>query len=228
MNLLCNEKESRDAKHISIHCCISGFRQNKNNYHGVLSLSEKLVDAKFCHGPYSRVWLREWNDDWNTQAEYAWLLSNHYDKPIVFNIYAYSWGAGWGAVQLAKKLYRRGIRVKTMILADPVYRHPLFLFRWLSLFKREYVFFGSPIVHIPANVEEVHSYHQLMNRPQGHKLVADGKTTIHPSRKVCREHSKMDDLYAFHLKCVEASAELLEYEYIEEGTSNIIHKRKER
>ena len=94
---------------IKVHQCISGFTQSERRCHGVLKLSEKLHELGF-NNRISRVSLRPWNDDWATVAENIWLLGQHHDAEVVVNIYAYSWGGGWGAVQLARELKKRASR----------------------------------------------------------------------------------------------------------------------
>ena len=194
---------------IKVHQCISGFTQSERRCHGVLKLSEKLHELGF-NNRISRVSLRPWNDDWATVAENIWLLGQHHDAEVVVNIYAYSWGGGWGAVQLAQELQKRGITVWCVVASDAVYRHPLLLMRWISLLGRNFPF--SPRIKIPSNVTHVVPFHQTLNRPQGHRIVA-GKGfsgVINPSVEVSATHQYMDDADEFHTAAIKAAERLKE------------------
>jgi pimeloyl-ACP methyl ester carboxylesterase len=187
-----------------IHQCISGFTQNVGYLHGVMKLSERLRkhSACDCHG--TRVELNTWKSDWKQIAEYYWLLSEFHFKPLTLCVYAYSWGCGWGAMELARNLKNANIRIRAMVLCDPVFRHPEWYMRWKSIVHRDSKF--EPVIKIPDNVEEVFSFYQTVNRPGGHKLVADGNTTIHPSIHVKDTiHQKMDDNWKFHLLSLEVA-----------------------
>lgn len=187
-----------------IHQCISGFTQNFNTLHGVMKLSERLRMLGHSDGFHKRVMLHRWCSNWKSIAEQYWILSEFYLEEITVCIYAYSWGAGWGAMQLAKHLQKCRLDVKVMVLSDPVYRHPNYLFRPLSLFYRDSTF--SPIIRVPQNVHEVFSLHQRVNRPQGHRLLNTNGTLIHPSILIDNTvHQKMDDNWTFHALSLEVA-----------------------
>lgn len=192
---------------IHIHQCISGFTQTERRCHGVLTLSEMLHRQGF-NNHVSRVQLRPWNADWCEVAENIWLLGQHHVAPVFVNIYAYSWGGGWGAVQLARELKKRGIQVYFIVASDAVYRHPLLLMRWTSLLGRSYPW--SPRIRIPSNVSYVRPFHQKQNRPQGHWIVGDPDFSgvISESTELDRTHQFMDDSPAWHHACVEAAEKL--------------------
>jgi hypothetical protein len=184
---------------IAFHVCISGWRQDYGNTSGMLNLSQKLIEnCHFCNG-HSRVWLFAWNNDWRMTAEHFWLVKQRYECEVRVGVYGYSWGGGWGAIKIAKELKKVGVRVRSMVLCDPVYRHPNPLLRWTALLKRQRMFFGSPIIHIPDNVDQVYSFHQTISRPQGHLLVADGDgTELHRPVQLEMDHLKISDAEEFH------------------------------
>jgi len=186
----------------SIHVCISGFTQTEKREHGVYRLAEQLMIDHSC-GIFHRVWLRTWKDNWSDVAEHIWLLRERYrTNAFKVNIYGYSWGAGWGSVQLAKEMRRRGVSVNCLVLSDPVYRHPNLLFRWMALVGRDWWF--APRINIPQNVGEVHSFHQRQNRPQGHRLRCLSDSTIHhPAIEIVSEHEYMDDAKSWHQCCLD-------------------------
>ena len=182
---------------LKFHIAISGFLQSESRCHGILKLTESL-HAAGLNGDAERVWYRPWNADWSSVAEHIWLLGQSRKTDIQINIYAYSWGVGWGAVQLSKELLKRGLVVKNLVASDGVYRHPSLMMRWTSLLSRNASF--SPVIRIPGNVQEVFPHHQNQNRPQGHKIVAGPKFAglIHESVECMATHQYMDDSKEFH------------------------------
>lgn len=181
--------------------------QTSRRCHGMLKLSETL-HARGYNNHVSRVSLRPWNDDWPAVAESIWLLGQHHRATIVVNIYAYSWGGGWGAVRLSRELRNRGISVHYLVLSDAVYRHPARLMWWTSLLGRRYPW--SPKIRIPSNVIHVTPFHQTQNRPQGHQIVGDRDFTgaIWESTELKCTHAYMDDAAEFHKAAIDAAEKL--------------------
>lgn len=198
-----------DRKTIRVHQCISGFTQDEKRIHGVFKLAEKLHDCGY-NNTISRVSLRPWNSRWDEVAEHIWLLGQHHKADVVVNIYAYSYGVGWGAVQLCKELLKRGIPVHCVVACDGVFRHPNPLMRWTSLLRRDLAF--SPVIRIPANVVTVVPLHQKLNRPQGHKIVGGKDFTglIQEPTELYVTHQYMDDAGQFHDAALDAAAVLSE------------------
>ncbi len=186
-----------------IYNCIGGFTQDTHTENGIIKLSERLRQYH-CDGFSKRVAFYRWDSNWYRIAEYHYIISEMYTEHLTICIFAYSWGAGWGAVQLAKHLRRTGLDVRVMVLSDPVYRHPNIFLKWLSLFGRDWNF--NPTITIPPNVEEVFSFHQNLNIPQGHKVITQGTTILHPSHYVHNMvHQKMDSNWMFHGACMEVA-----------------------
>src|SRR6185437_8047403 len=118
-----------------------------------------------------RVELREWDADWQRVAEHVLLCAIAGDVRPQIKIYAFSWGAGWGFLQLARRLRERGLEVDAAVLSDPVYRSPLLIDRWRSLV-------GRPKIVVPDNVHQVDWFYQRTNTPHGGRVVAlDPKRT---------------------------------------------------
>ena len=189
---------------IKIHQCISGFTQTEKSLHGVLRLSEELHTLGM-NNHVSRVSLRPWNDNWAAAAENMFQLGRLHGAEVIVNIYAYSWGGGWGALQLAQELEKRGVMVLVAVLSDAVYRHPRLLMRWTSLLGRNYPW--SPTIKFPANVATVIPFHQSQNRPQGHKIT--GRNVL-KSTKLSLTHQYMDDAPEFLRSSVRAAKILQE------------------
>jgi pimeloyl-ACP methyl ester carboxylesterase len=179
---------------------IGGFLQDQGRPTGMVRLWQTL-DAQLSR-PGVRVELRNWNDNWRQIAELIWRVLPA-DGSVRVGIYAYSWGAGWGAMQLARRLSQRGVSVAHMVLSDPVYRSPWLPFRWLAFCP------WRPIV-VPRNVRKVIWYRQRRNRPAGHRLIAEdaGRTSIFPpdGHEADVIHAYMDDLLAFHRECERSAA----------------------
>lgn len=181
-----------------IHQCISGFTQNVHYVHGMLKLSERMrrPESGIVDCCERRIYFNRWNDDWAKIAEHYWHVADMHLQSLTICVYAYSWGAGWGAMQLAKYLERAEMKIKVMVLCDPVYRHPKWYLRWLSLMHRDSKL--APAIYIPKNVKEVFHFHQRVNVPSGHKLIATGDTLLRPPIELKRIHQKMDDSWEFH------------------------------
>ena len=175
------------------HIVIGGFRQHEGKPTGMVQLWRRL-HARHAE-PGVCVELRSWNDDWRDLAELIWRVQPE-DEPVVVKIYAYSWGAGWGAMQLARELARRGVHVAWMVLSDPVYRSPWLVTRWLALVPWRAIL-------VPPNVRVVHWFRQKTSLPAGHALRvhAPRRTIITPAVWGEVSHLYMDDLRSFHREC---------------------------
>ena len=138
-----------------------------------------------------------WNSNWSDEAERIFRLSSH--GPPTVRIYGYSWGAGWGAMQLAEHLRRRGVPVRAMVLVDPIYRHPYWLGNWRSLFH------WVKIV-VPPSVKEVWWFRQKLTWPRGHDLYAEDGTVLHEPVWLDVGHAHMDDQMGVVTKCLEVAA----------------------
>jgi pimeloyl-ACP methyl ester carboxylesterase len=180
------------------HIVIGGFRQTEGKPTGMVELWRRLhaLHAK----PGVSVELRAWNDNWRDLAELIWRVQP-LDEPVSVKVYAYSWGGGWGAMQLARELGRRGVHVAWMVLSDPVYRSPWLATRWLALVPWRSIL-------VPPNVRVVHWFRQKVSLPAGHALRAERrqKTLITPPVWAEVSHLYMDDLRLFHRECERVSA----------------------
>lgn len=191
---------------IRIHQCISGFTQTEERPTGMFRLCERLHELGF-NNRISRVRLDRWNASWSAVAENLWLLGQHHRAHVVVNLYAYSWGVGWGAVQLARELEKRSICVQELVACDGVYRHRWF--RLPAMLPRDG--WCSPIIRMPPNVRFVTPFHQVANHPQGHRIDGDPKSTVvHESRLLTATHQYMDDSEYFHLAAIHAARRLHE------------------
>jgi hypothetical protein len=189
---------------LTVHTVIGGFTQRSSRWHGSLKLNEQLV-SELPLGTDTRAWFHRWCDDFDKVAEHIWVLSERYSTSARVCIYAYSWGAGWGAMQFAKALKKRGIPVSVMVLSDPVYRHPRITLRWLAL-MRSWV-----AIKVPSNVREVYHFYQREDTPQGHALSPEnGHTIIHPGIKLVRVHTKMDDAPEWHARSMQEARRISE------------------
>lgn len=194
-----------DNRVIRVHQCISGFLQTDERPTGMFRLAERLHLQGF-NNCISRVRLDRWNANWASVAENLWLLGQQHQVEVAVNIYAYSWGVGWGAVQLARELQKRSITVHHLVASDGVYRHRWF--RLPSILGRD----QGPTIRVPANVMRVRSFHQTLNRPQGHKIAGDRdfRGMIEESVELNATHQYMDDNQVFHTAAIDAAMALSE------------------
>lgn len=161
---------------------VPGFLQTAGSRSGLIDLWGDLHREHAA--PDCRVELRPWATDWGSEAELVHRTSEP-DARIV--VVAFSWGAGFGFVQFAKALRRRGRRIKGAALIDPVYRHWYRLGNWRAFFPR------IPI-RIPSNVDRVRWWRQQQSEPRGHNLAAASKlTAIEPPIWIQVDHVHADD-----------------------------------
>lgn len=176
---------------------ISGFLQDEGKPTGMVALWQLLRENA---SPTRCVILKSWNDSWSDLAERMRRVGPIGGPTIC--VYAYSWGAGHGAITLARELRTRGLRVAHMVLCDPVYRSRFLSFRWLAMSK-------APNITIPGNVNRVDWFRQHENLPAGHDLHPENPkaTKIGPAVWLERTHQKMDDAPEFHAECIRVAGE---------------------
>lgn len=184
------------------HIVISGFQQRRGKLNGMVTIWRDLIDIVQSK-PSARVELLLWSDSVSEMAEQIKLLSPELEMPIV-NIYGYSWG-GQSAVNLAKELRRRSIKVNRLTLSDPVYRASRFLmFFWLLQWR---AFWDSYTITVPDNVLRATAFYQRSNYPRGHLLKAanPGLTEIDEPVIVNTDHCWMDQNDDFRTACRNAA-----------------------
>lgn len=180
------------------HVLISGFTQTVAQPTGI----EKLWLAMRKHeAPSCRVSMLEWDNDWSGFAEHAIRTANGKVRELDLRCYAYSWGCGYGFMQMCRELRRRGAKVSRAVLCDPVYhsaRTP-----WRAVFSP----FWTPKICVPDNVGEVWYFRQNQNKPAGHEVIARScETKINPPVWLQCEHAYADDAPEFHELALEVAA----------------------
>jgi len=120
--------------------------------------------------------VRPWKDDWKGLARRA-----HRDDVQEVVIIAYSWGAGWGAQRFARELRRHWIKVRLMLLCDPVYR-PLWLPSWgfANLLGFRALIKDSATIEVPDNVRDLRGLRQDNKSPRGHACRWGGRKVVFP------------------------------------------------
>ena len=173
------------------HFVFAGYLQHEGQPNGMVRLWWEL--HRRHAGCDTAVLFERYDAPVDLLAEMVWRLRANGGPTIC--IYGYSWG-GAAAVNFARALDRRGIRVASMVLSDPVYRHWHLLGRWRALFPWSRI----ARIRVPANVAAMHSFWQRRNWPRACQLVADdpSRTKIHRPKLATVEHGYMDDLRAFH------------------------------
>jgi len=176
------------------HIVVSGFMQSRGTPNGMVQLWNELyhrhADKDTC------VQYLTYNGDFSGMAEMIWRQRDPMAPPTIC-IYGYSWG-GPGSMRLAVELERRGLKVKHMVLSDPVYRPPRWLPTrlWLSMTN-------LPTIHVPRTVGLVKWFYQRKNRPHGHQLIAEDRNSTKIAKGVQLDytHQYMDDAIEFHSAC---------------------------
>lgn len=166
---------------------IPGFKQHYGSrtllWHLWRSLEGQL------NQPYQTVQVRLWDNDWRNEAKFVAMSSKGCPtRDLKVIIVGYSWGAGWGAIQFAKRLAKHSIGVRKMCLIDPVYRHWYPWGNWRAYFP------DIPIT-IPSNVDSVTWWRQTAECLRGHKIRRSS-----PNTELCEAgvfesvlHRQMDD-----------------------------------
>lgn len=150
---------------------IGGFTQKTGSDTGLMRLWARLFKwrAKNYDHAFTFLMPREWDDATKEMAE---LVKRHAirDANPGIIIVGYSWGAGYGSIQLAKSLAKKKRTVDLMLLIDPVYRSKLpLIFRLLAYTT----WFG---IKIPPNVLKVAVWRQNNNGPRGTKIKLEDKS----------------------------------------------------
>jgi len=185
----------------------SGFRQHRGDdeCNGCVQIGRDL--ATLYSGPSQRVELGAWDNDPEDTADYIYRWSGG-DSPPQVMLVGYSWGAGYGVVQLAKQLRERNIRVQHAVLCDPV-KHSVAV--WRAMIPR--TIFHHIQITIPSNIESVYWLRQYEDKPAGHDLVAESPyTKIHAPYILKCGHVEADNDPAFYEMCLNVARRFFEQE----------------
>jgi len=180
------------------HVLISGFTESWAKPTGTEELWRKLA---VLESPKTAVLAPlEWDADWKAVA--GFIRRNSESLLPLINVYAYSWGAGWGFVNLAKHL---GINIRRAVLCDPVYRSP---FMPAAIPLNPLSFFSSPTITVPRNVMDVRWLYQRRNKPAGHTPVSAVADVVEPGFLIDdgTKHSGMDNHPRYHAEALVAAA----------------------
>lgn len=184
----------------------SGFWQHHGDAaNGCVQILGRL--GTLYGGNGNRIELQEWDDSPAHTADYIYRLSDPNEPPRVA-LFGYSWGCGYGVVQLAKYLRAKRINVQYAVLCDPVFHG---VARWRALIPR--TLFSRIRIKIPSNVEEVFWLRQFKTKPAGHDLVAESPyTKIHQPQVLDVIHTEMDNAPEFSSTCERVAACLMQAE----------------
>jgi hypothetical protein len=173
------------------HVPICGFRQGLRWPTGTEILWQRLREQHH-NGRVAVLDPQCWDDDWEAAAEFMFRFRPDAGR-LRIGCYAYSWGAGWGAIQLARALRRRGLLIDVMVLCDPVYRHRCRIKNWRALWP-------ASTILIPANVLQVHWLYQRQSVPRGHEPIAadPARTAIWGGHEIEADHVHMDEHPDYH------------------------------
>lgn len=182
----------------------SGFLQHKGSPgSGCVGIAGELSYLYGGHG--TRVELEPWNTCPVQTAEWIYRLGRKSKPPNVY-IFAYSWGAGYGFVQLARALQHQGVPVRCAVLCDPVYHG---VARWRALIPR--TLFRRIYVTVPGNVEDVHWFRQHIDRPAGHDLRYESpRTRRRDAVELQVGHTEIDNAPEFRAKCLDVARQCIE------------------
>jgi len=179
------------------HVLISGFQQTIARPNGVVELWKKM---RTYASPSTSVNIWTWDSKWQDVAALMRMVAGPAEQPLIF-VYAYSWGAGWGFIELARELREYGLQIHHAVLADPVYRSNL-LPTWLPINALSLTRF--PTISVPRNVREVSWTYQRKNRPWGHTPIPQVAQLTKVNAPIQRPgpHDAMDNDPEWHQMCL--------------------------
>lgn len=182
------------------HILISGFLQSEAERTG---LEDLWLEMGALRAADTVVALKPWRADWRGLAKHMERVSDKAD--VIIQVYAYSWGAGYGFPSLARELARRGLKIRHAVLSDPVWKPRLWVLSWLALTR-----WG--VIRVPGNVGGVNVFVQRRNRPWGRRVVIENGTG--PKRVATMKtlhgyvHGTMDEAAEFHARAMEVAREI--------------------
>lgn len=179
------------------HILISGFTQSIDRENGFDRLWKKLRPLVSEH--VSLLPPQQWKADFSAIAEFIYRMKPENTVPDI-RVYAYSWGCGYGFLELAKQLNKHKLGISEAVLCDPVYYS-----RWRPWRAIARGRWALPI-KIPTNVTRVHWFRQFENRPQATELIGDVNYTLVTKPVILKvKHAYMEDQIEFHTKCLEVA-----------------------
>lgn len=206
--------------------CVGGFTQTRGTGNGVLALSEKL---RRFQNPETNIEFLAWCDDMAAMAteidelakQARAIPGNEKFTPNIC-IFAYSYGGGYGAPRLVFELWKRGLRVRAIVLSDPVWRFKIpglgrfgRLFEWVAAPISGMTLFGK-ITFRPKEIGTIFWFYQRQGsfvdgflNPQGREPVCLG-AEIHAGELLDYPHASMDDAVEWHEKCLEVAGDVLQ------------------
>lgn len=148
--------------------CITGFRQHEYEMTG---LERIWMALRTNENPETRVSIVEWDTNWKYFARHILRTGPKDITEFDVRVIAYSWGCGYGFLELAELLGYEGVKITKAALCDPVYysRNGAIWRAVASPVLNRIV--GPPKVVLPYNVEYCEYVRQRNSLPSGHEVV---------------------------------------------------------
>ena len=157
----------------------SGFTEEWGEQTGSDALYRDLFRYRAYSGHDSliTVFKRDWHN-WKELAD--WLNAHGYREVFVA---AYSWGAGLGLKEFAKRFEGR----ITAVLCDPVFRSKYWWMRWRALLRKQNT------IRYSDNVRVKQVFYQDIDRVGNDKVAGFANRT-----RLSVQHTKIDGHPAYH------------------------------
>ncbi|MCP4571442.1 MAG: hypothetical protein GY838_03750 [bacterium] len=140
--------------------CIPGYLQRRGS--AAAAIPDLHAQLRTRHSsPTCWVELLPWKSDWKSIAQ--WIAQTSVEKPRI-DVFAYSWGVGYGLIRLARELRKHGLEIHTAVLSDGVAHvgpHPI---------ARFLAFLPFWTIRIAKNVGRVWSFRQTNSLLRGHHI----------------------------------------------------------
>lgn len=196
---------------------IGGFMQNRElAIYGMCGMAKEALQRYQKRGVY--VDFEPWNTDWNATAEWIFRWSGGSQPNIM--VVSYSWGSGWGFLELAEYLSRRQIFINVAVANDAV-RHVGGWWGHYCGLSQVCAYLPFWRLEKPSNVQRFEWFVQGRNRAwrrdwnrretwlRGHKWFEENGTEC-PARHLVplATHRNMDDSRDFRKRVFELADEL--------------------
>lgn len=179
---------------------IGGFRQRP---HELTGLERLWLELQELYGFSAHVTFHPWNENWGKFVDFVLATGPLRRSLLDVRIVSYSYGTGWGALQLARRLDLHGVNVTCLASCDGVFRP-----RWLKTRALWSWILPEPRIVVPPNVRRVDYVTQLRSEPNGHRIVASSPTTVvkHHGIVADADHLTIDESEEFRALAIGACA----------------------
>lgn len=166
---------------------ILGYTQSKATPIGLTQLHYE-IDIFSRNDPdfnRTRIDIYPYRSDWRAIAVWIW---RHSIKEPIIDVFAYSWGAGYGFKKFSKELQKHNLKINQAVLLDPV------KYKYLPGLAQLVAFTPWQYIRLRTNIKYVQVLRQRNSFLKGHPVLVQPPTKFfeHAFDKT-RTHNEMDE-----------------------------------